>query len=90
VHLLGALAAAMIIHGVWNAAAVGLSFSSIAMTATGDNIFEAGLEGLLLLICVAVLSTLTLIFIITLPLIARRLSAQEKSSAPAQVEPPAL
>ena len=79
-RLLGALAAAMIIHGVWNAAAVGLSFSSIAVTAAGGNVVQAGIAGLLLLLCAAMLLIQTLTFIAGLPLIARRLAAREEPS----------
>lgn len=84
-RLLGALAAAMIIHGVWNAAAVGMTFAGIALMAAGENIFQAGLAGSLLLLCVATLIGLTLTFAIALPLVARRLAAQEEPSEPGDI-----
>jgi hypothetical protein len=99
-RFLGALIAGMIIHGVWNAAAIGMSFSSIAVMASAGNFFQAGLAGLLLLICIATLLVLTLAFLIALPLIARRLAAHreppqsgdsstERAPTPALAESPA-
>jgi hypothetical protein len=84
-RLLGTLAAAMTIHGVWNAAAVGVTFAGIALMAAGGNIFQAGLVGPLLLLCVATLIGLTLTFAIALPLVARRLAAQEEHSKPGAI-----
>jgi RsiW-degrading membrane proteinase PrsW (M82 family) len=79
-RLLGALASAMTIHGIWNAAAVGLSFSSIAVTAVGGNVIQAGIVGLVFLLCAAALLIQTVAFVAGLPLIARRLAAQEEPS----------
>jgi hypothetical protein len=79
-RLLGALAAAMIIHGIWNAAALGLNFSSIAVAAGGGNLIQAGLAGLVLLLCAAALLIQTVAFAAGLLLIARRLAAREEAS----------
>jgi hypothetical protein len=77
---LGALIVAMLIHGIWNAAAVGLSLSSIAVTAAGGNIIQAGFWGLVLVLCVVALIALTLAFTTALPLASHSLASQKAPS----------
>jgi hypothetical protein len=88
-RLLGAYAAAVFIHGLWNAAAIGMVFSSIAMLAYTGDLIRVGLAGLVALTSVAALILLTLVFVVTLPLIALRLASLEERPQASGVDAPA-
>jgi hypothetical protein len=72
-HLFGAYAAAVIIHGVWNGAAVGVVLLSVSTLArAGDRIWYA-LAGIGIVALVGMLGLLTVAFILALFLIGRKL-----------------
>jgi RsiW-degrading membrane proteinase PrsW (M82 family) len=86
---LGAYAAAVFIHGLWNAAAIGMAFSSIAILAYAGDLIRVGLAGLVALTSVATLILLTLVFVVALPLIALRLASLEERRQVGEVGAPA-
>jgi len=77
-RLLGAYAAAVTIHGVWNAAAMGaVLLSASALTHAGDGIWLA-LTGLGILTLGGLLGLLTLMFFIALLFAGRRLADEQQ------------
>ncbi len=76
-RLLAAYAAAVILHGLWNAAAVGIAYAGTMALAQGEAIW-ASIPGLVAIVIVAIIGLLTLSFIAALFLIGRRLAAQRE------------
>jgi hypothetical protein len=75
-RLLGAYAAAVTIHALWNAAAVGVVLLSATMLAHEGDEFWITVAGLGTLALLGLLVLLTVASIIALPFIGRRLAAE--------------
>jgi hypothetical protein len=74
-RLLGAYAAAVFIHGVWNAAAMGAALLSVAALAhEGDKLWQAS-AGLGTLMSLGLLAVLTVVFLLALVAAGQRLAA---------------
>ena len=74
-RLLGAYAVAVMIHGLWNAAAVGAVLLGASVWAhEGDDLWLA-LAGIGTLTLVGLVGSLTAIFVFVLPLAGRELAS---------------
>jgi RsiW-degrading membrane proteinase PrsW (M82 family) len=73
-RLLGAYTAAVTIHGLWNAAAVGAVLLSAVAWAYGESELGLALAGVGMLTLIVLLGLLTVAFIFALPLSSRRLA----------------
>jgi hypothetical protein len=74
-RLLGAYAAAVFIHGVWNAAAMGTVLLSVgALAHEGDELWRAS-AGLGTLMLLGLLAVLTVVFLLALTTVGQRLAA---------------
>jgi len=86
-RLLGAYAAAVFIHGVWNAAAMGAALLSVgALAHEGDELWRAS-AGLGTLMFLGLLVVLTVVFLLALTAAGQRLAAgsdhlQERAGGP--------
>ena len=76
-RLLGTYVAAVTIHGLWNALAVGLAYAGVIASAQSEAIWSS-VSGLVAIAIMAILVLLTLSFLVALFLIARRLAAQRE------------
>jgi hypothetical protein len=77
-HLLGALVFAVIIHGLWNGGAVGMAYAGMMAMAQEEATRWVSAPGLAAIAIVAMMGLLTILFLVALFLVARRLANQEQ------------
>jgi RsiW-degrading membrane proteinase PrsW (M82 family) len=75
-RFLGTWGIAVIIHGLWNAGAVGAAYTYMMAAAQGESVRWLSAPGLAAIAIVAVMGLLTVSFLAALFLIARRLANQ--------------
>lgn len=76
-RLLGAYAASVTLHGLWNATAVSITYAGMMVLIQGEAIWTS-IPGLVAVVIVAIIGLLTLSFLAALFLIGRRLAAQRE------------
>lgn len=76
-HLLGAYAAAVTLHSLWNALAVSMAYAGVIASAQSDVIWSS-VSGFAAIAIIAIMGLLTISFLVALSLIARRLAAQRE------------
>jgi RsiW-degrading membrane proteinase PrsW (M82 family) len=81
-HLLGTLAIAVVIHGLWNGAAVGVAYAGMMAMAQEEAVRWTSAPGIAAIAIVAMMGLLTISFIAALFLIARRLAHREQDRLP--------
>jgi len=77
-RLLAAYAAAVTLHGLWNALAVGMTYAGMIASAQSEVLWSSVL-GLVAIAIVAIMGLLTISFFVALFLIARRLATQREA-----------
>jgi RsiW-degrading membrane proteinase PrsW (M82 family) len=77
-RLLGTFAFAVVIHGLWNGAAVGLAYTGMMALAQEEATRWISIPGLAAIAIVAMMGLLTISFLVALFLVARRLAHQEQ------------
>ena len=77
-HLLGALVFAVIIHGLWNGGAVGMAYAGMMAMAQEEATRWVSAPGLAAIAIVAMMGLLTVLLLVALFLVARRLANREQ------------
>jgi RsiW-degrading membrane proteinase PrsW (M82 family) len=77
-HLLGTFVFAVVIHALWNGAAVGVAYAGMMALAQEEATRWISIPGLAAIAIVAMMGLLTISFLVALFLIARRLAHQEQ------------
>lgn len=77
-HLMWTFAFAVIIHGLWNGAAVGAAYAGMIAMAQEEATRWISAPGLAAIAIVAMMGLLTISFLVALFLVARRLANQEQ------------
>jgi RsiW-degrading membrane proteinase PrsW (M82 family) len=77
-RLLGTFAIAVAIHGLWNGAAVGVAYAGMMAMAQEEATRWISAPGLASISIVAMMGLLTILFLVALFLVARRLANQEQ------------
>jgi len=75
-RLLGCYAAAVLVHAVWNASAVGVAFLSVGLMAQKGRVLQVTFMLLGMLAFLGLLVLLTLVFLVALTVVGHRLAAQ--------------
>ena len=92
-RLLGAFAAAVAVHGLWNGAALGVVFVGASGLAHGGDGLWPTLTGSVTILLLGLLVSLAVTFILALPAAGRRLAAgterlQQKTARPEEIPGP--